>query len=274
MIWFTVVMTRLRSARERARAEIIAEILAEARRQLADVGAAGLSLRSVARELGMVSSAVYRYVESRDELLTRLIVETYDAIGEAAEAAEAASRGAPPAARFVAIASAVRRWAIAHPHEYALVHGSPVPGYAAPGDTIAPASRVPSVLARLVAESSTDVEGAADRHRDLADGERSDGSTDAEGISAGPADDGLPDSVRSDADRIVAELLPGVRLPPRVVVALIAAWAQMYGFISFEIFGQTKGAVTDHDALFRATTQIMASGLGLAGDAPGRVEPG
>lgn len=270
-------MARLQNARERARAEITAEILAEARRQLADVGAAGLSLRSVARELGMVSSAVYRYVESRDELLTRLIVEAYDAIGEAAEAAEAASAAsgdASPAERFVAIASAVRGWAIAHPHEYALVHGSPVPGYAAPGDTIAPAGRVPRVLVRLVAETSTDVEVVADRHHDLPGSVRSETSSDAEGASAGRADDDLPDSVRSDADRIVAELLPGVRLPPSVVVALIAAWTQMYGFISFEIFGQTKGVVTDHEALFRAAVQIMAAGLGLPGETPGREEPG
>src|SRR5215470_9097552 len=79
-----------RTARERARAEITREILAAGRRHLATEGAAGLSLRAIARDLGMASSAVYRYVASRDDLLTRLIIEAYDSLGAAAEAAEAA----------------------------------------------------------------------------------------------------------------------------------------------------------------------------------------
>jgi AcrR family transcriptional regulator len=75
------------SARQRVREAVRADIVAEARRQLAEVGAGALSLRSVARELGMASSAMYRYFPSRDDLLTTLIVEAYDALGEAAELA-------------------------------------------------------------------------------------------------------------------------------------------------------------------------------------------
>src|ERR1700743_118342 len=86
---------RARTARERARVELTREIKEEARRQLAEAGAGGLSLRAVARELGMVSSALYRYSPSRDELLTALIIDAYDAIGAAAERAMAATPGAP-----------------------------------------------------------------------------------------------------------------------------------------------------------------------------------
>src|SRR5215475_9172589 len=78
-----------RTARERARAEITREILEAGRRHLAMEGAAALSLRAIARDLGMVSSAVYRYVASRDDLLTRLIIDAYDALGAAAETREA-----------------------------------------------------------------------------------------------------------------------------------------------------------------------------------------
>src|SRR5947208_16263265 len=81
-------MAAIRTARERARGELTREIKDEARRQLADVGANGLSLRAVARELGMVSSALYRYFPSRDHLLTALIVDAYNAVGEAAETAD------------------------------------------------------------------------------------------------------------------------------------------------------------------------------------------
>ena len=129
------------TARERARAELTREIKEEARRQLAETGAHGLSLRAVARELGMVSSALYRYFPSRDDLLTALIIDAYDALGEVAETAIAAS--ARPRVRWLAACHAIRGWALAHPHEYALIYGSPVPGYRAPQATVGPASRVP-----------------------------------------------------------------------------------------------------------------------------------
>ena len=86
----TTTHSASRTARERARAELTREIKEEARRQLAASGAQGLSLRSVARELGMVSSALYRYFRSRDELLTALIIDAYEALGGAAEAASSA----------------------------------------------------------------------------------------------------------------------------------------------------------------------------------------
>src|SRR5471032_709624 len=119
--------TAPRTARDRARAEITGEIKAVARRQLAEHGSAALSLRAVAREVGMVSSAVYRYFPSRDELLTALIVDAYDAVGEAVEHALAAKRRGNFVARWVAMSRAIRAWALAHPHEYALIYGSPVP---------------------------------------------------------------------------------------------------------------------------------------------------
>src|SRR3954467_2812223 len=115
------------SARERVRAELTAEITDAARRQLAEVGAAALSLRAVAREVGMVSSAVYRYFPSRDDLLTRPSLDGYDDLGAAAESTDAPS--APALIVSTAVCRAVRSWAGAHPHEYALLYGSPVAGY-------------------------------------------------------------------------------------------------------------------------------------------------
>jgi AcrR family transcriptional regulator len=86
-------MSTAQGARARARIEVTAAIKDEARRQLAAEGAAKLSLRAVARELGMVSSALYRYFPSRDDLLTALIIDAYDSVGEAAEAAHAEVAG-------------------------------------------------------------------------------------------------------------------------------------------------------------------------------------
>jgi len=112
-----------RTARERVRAELTREITEVARGQLATEGAGGLSLRAVARDMGMVSSAIYRYFPSRDDLLTALIVDGYNAIGEVAEQADAASPAGDYPGRWLAVGRAVRDWALAHPHEYALVYG-------------------------------------------------------------------------------------------------------------------------------------------------------
>ena len=146
-------MAASRTARELAREQITADIIDEGRTQLAEHGAAGLSLRSVARELGMVSSAVYRYVASRDDLLTRLIIEAYDSLGDAVELAAGQSADEPPLERWVSTAHAVRDWALARPQEYFLVFGTPVPGYAAPEITATTGTRTPRALVGIVADA-------------------------------------------------------------------------------------------------------------------------
>ena len=140
------------SIRARVRAEMIAEIKAVARRHLETDGA-NLSLRAVARDMGMVSSALYRYFASRDDLLTALILDAYNALGEAAEAADAAvTDRSQLRARWLATARGIRGWALRTPAEYALLFGTPVPGYAAPADTITAAARTPVVLIRILAD--------------------------------------------------------------------------------------------------------------------------
>src|SRR5690606_37794566 len=141
-----------RTARERVRAELTTEIKERAIRQLGEVGAPALSLRAIAREMGMSSSALFRYFPKRDALLTAVIVDTYSRLADAAEHAHDAAAGAPVLERWVAICHGVRDWSVAHPHEYALVYGSPVPGYTAPEDTAAPAWRVPRLLTGLLVE--------------------------------------------------------------------------------------------------------------------------
>src|SRR3954451_9400840 len=127
-------------ARARARAQTIDDLKRVAREHLATDGA-DLSLRSVARELGMVSSAVYRYFESRDALLTALIIDAYDDMGASVEAAEVAVRRSDLRGSWHTPCHAIRDWSRSHRAEYALLYGTPVPGYVAPQDTIGPTSR-------------------------------------------------------------------------------------------------------------------------------------
>jgi AcrR family transcriptional regulator len=212
------------SLRARVRAEMIDEIKVAARRHLA-VDGANLSLRAVARDLGMVSSALYRYFASRDDLLTALIIDAYNALGEAAERADTSIvprtnlRG-----RWLAVCHAIRDWALANPYEYALIYGSPVPGYRAPEDTVGPASRPVFVLGSI-----------------LRDGVN-------EGMLADWADEQLPPAVHAELSRLVAEGIPGV--PPQVLARGMTAWIQLFGAISFELFGRFNNVLDDRSAFF------------------------
>ena len=139
--------------RARRREDVTARVLEIGRQHLAEHGAAGLSLRAVTRDLGMVSSAVYRYVANRDELLTLLLVDAYGAQADAVQAAVASAADERWSDRLLAAAHAFRAWAVAEPSRYALLYGSPVPGYAAPPEvTIEPGTRVIGILLGLVAE--------------------------------------------------------------------------------------------------------------------------
>jgi AcrR family transcriptional regulator len=222
------------TARERARAEITAEIKDEARRQLAATGAQ-LSLRAVARELGMVSSALYRYFPSRDDLLTALIIDAYDALALTAEEADAAAAAVPGSGardRWRACCHAIRGWARAHPHEYALIYGSPVPGYHAPQDTVAHAARVATALAILL--------------------------TGAAGAGSGER---LPGQLAGQAGLLADAVAPGV--PADVVARGLIAWTQLFGMISFELFGQLVGSADPADDFFGFAIEQTADLVGL-----------
>ena len=97
--------------RQETREKIEAQIIELGRRHLVTEGAAGLSLRAIARDLGMVSSAVYRYVASRDDLLTLLLVDAYSELADAVDRAGAAA-GGPWREQLLAMAHAARAWAV------------------------------------------------------------------------------------------------------------------------------------------------------------------
>lgn len=227
-------------ARARAHREVRAEILSAAGRQLDAVGPAALSLRAVARELGMVSSAVYRYFSSRDALLTALIIEAYDDLGAIAERSAAENRDRPPLERWVSTTGAVRTWAVDHPQDYALLYGSPVPGYAAPDDTVVPGTRVTRALVQIVDDA-------------LADG-RVDAAAIDETIELAPPTRRAFDVLRAAVDLDATD---------DQIMAVIAAWTQLFGLLSFELFGQTRGLIVDHDAFFRDASTVMGSRIGL-----------
>lgn len=225
--------------RQRARERTMAEIVRIGRQHLATDGAAALSLRAVARDLGVVSSAVYRYVRSRDELLTLLVVDGYDELGEAVESAVAAVETDDYEARQAAIGRAVRSWARAEPATYALLFGSPVPGYEAPAErTMGPGTRVIRALIAVWEEA----------------------------YAAGRL---TPPRVELSSPTLLAAFAAarqelGSELPDDVLVAGVFGWAALFGCVSFEVFGQYgRDGLGDPDALFEHHLDLLARAVGL-----------
>jgi AcrR family transcriptional regulator len=221
--------------RERVRAQMTDEIKACARRQLATEGA-NLSLRAISREMGIASSALYRYFASRDDLLTALIIDAYNSLGGSVEAAEATVKRDDYAERWSAIAHTIRSWAIEHKHEYLLIYGSPVPGYSAPEDTIEPASRAVTVFIAMVQEAG--MAGAVEIENDH-----------------------LPPGLAADLRQVLEEDAPEIAVA--MFARGVAVWLELFGHINFELTGQLLNTISDYDAFFDYQVQMSTQRLGL-----------
>lgn len=222
--------------RQESRDRIERQIVEVGRRHLGTDGAAGLSLRAIARELGLVSSAVYRYVASRDDLLTLLIVDAYT---ELADAVDQARRDvdAPWDDRLLAMARTVRRWALDQPARWALMYGSPVPGYHAPEFTVGPGTRVIGALLMVVAE------GVA--------------AGDVPDMGTGP---GPTLSAATSADFAGVRKEFGFTGSDATVLKCFLLWAALVGAVSLEVFGQYGAdTLTDPAEVFDGQIRLVVA---------------
>ncbi len=226
-----------RTARALARAELTRAILDRASLQLADVGPAALSVRQIARDLEMASSAVYRYFPSRDALLTALLIRAFDDLGQAVEDGDGAADRDDFRGRWAGLAHALRSWAVGHPHEYALTYGSPVPGYAAPQDTIASATRVSRALLTLL--------------------------LDAQAAGRSPAAPTRPPTKEELVSIAPARSFVGGELDATHAVRALMAWATLFGNVSLELFGHMYRGVLDYEAHYATLVEQLADDLGL-----------
>lgn len=226
--------------RVRQRQATVAEIKALARRQLAEHGTGAVSLRAIAREMGTASSALYRYFASHDELISALCADAYNAVADAMAAARDAVPAADHARRWRAVCDAYRRWSLDNPADFALIFGTPVPGYRAPGPATGPAaSRFAAVPLEVFAAAVA--AGAADPAR----------------TQMPP---GLPAGV------LLQDLLGRGRLAGASHLAAIAltAWASILGYLVAEIFGSLPQLITDPGRLWDAHLRTVMLGMGFA----------
>jgi AcrR family transcriptional regulator len=241
--------------RQESRERIERDIIAIGRRHLVTEGAAGLSVRAIARDLGMVSSAVYRYVASRDDLLTLLLIDAYTELADAVDRAQQSTPGSW-ADQVLAIARAARQWAVDQPACWALLYGSPVPGYHAPAElTVGPGTRVVGALFGAVA-SGIDAGDVAVGRSEATRGMHAVGRSEAtRGMHAVPNIQAAQ-PMSADFDVIRAEF--AFTGDDATVLKCFLLWAALVGAISLEVFGQYGAdTLTDPAAVFDRQIELL-----------------
>lgn len=231
--------------RERRRAELLAQVKEVASRHLAADGAAALSLRAVARDVGIAVSALYRYYKNRDDLITELLIDAFnthaDVVDRAVATAEEDNPDHPTAALRAAF-TAYRQWSRDHPAEFGLCYGTPVPSYAAPAErTIQPGTRIPDRLVQLY------------------DGAYTRGAVDASVATA--RESTLTSATAAQLSGLSARRHYTLPLP--LLALAVDAYVQIHGFTAMGVFGQLRPIAPDADSLFEETLQSTLTRLGL-----------
>jgi AcrR family transcriptional regulator len=208
----------------------VREIKEAALAQLAEVGDAALSLRGVARAVGMTVQSLYHYFDSRDALLTALVSDGHHAMADAVQAAVDASRGRPPLERRLAATAAYRHYAHAHREAFLLIYGTPIPGFEpVPDGGIEPAAfRLAAPFAEVVFDGWTPAQLAT--------------------VPLPPGGEAIADV---DTGKI--------GLPPGALALFIELRARMHGLVVLELLGHLQPLGGHVDALFSAAMHRMSA---------------
>ena len=224
--------------RERQRAATVAEIKQAALAQIAEVGGPGLSLRQVARSIGMSPGGLYRYYDGRDGLLTELITDAYNALADAV-AEGIAGGGESPRERFVSGIRAYRRWSLANRNQFLLIFGTPIPGYTAPegGPTVEANRRMGQQFFMIGLEAWQ------------------------QGTFGPVAGSPAP----TPSEKELAGLLDP-EFPPELVPVMLGTWAHFHGLVTLEVLNQLDWIYgADAEAFFNGEIERLMDSLALEG---------
>ncbi len=230
-----------RPRKESGRTVTAEEIKAVARRQMSEHGTAGLSLRAIARELGITAPAIYNYFPRLEDLITTLIVDAFTALAVAMETAgaEARTEGAGLWETFTRITRAYRAWAVAHPTDFQLIYGNPIPGYHAPTDLTGPLAQRP--FAQLF-----DLLQAGWRSGQI--------SLPEEYQPVPPALAGHIRAYRTKS---------GLDLPEVLICVLLSGWARIHGQVMLELFHHSQPFIGDPGLFYELELSAYLRRLGL-----------
>lgn len=236
------MMGALQSRRDRLRDATCDEIKTIARQQMAEEGTAALSLRSIARRMGVTAPALYRYYADRDALITALIADAYNDLANTLEQARDRAPAGNHAQRIYDTALAYRRWALDQPTDYILIFGNPIPGFHAPMETTLPA-------ARRTLNVFLDLIQAAWQS----------------GVGTPPAE--YTDLLPQFRDRITGgpEFFAH-DMPHPAIEFVMVLWSQWHGMISLELFNHAQPLIAEPGELYRFQIVALLQRMGLSLD--------
>lgn len=225
--------------RERLRQETSQAIKDTARRLMAAHGTAGLSLRAIAREMGMSAAALYHYFPSLDDLITLLIAENFNALADALERARDTSRARAGVERLEDVLMAYRAWAVEHPVDFQLIYGNPIPGYVAPREVTVPAAvRGFSVIVGLIQQL-------------IETGE----------IRPQPPYDRVPPEVEAHMRALIAR--DGYPASPQALYLGVVGWTALHGILMLELFNHLQPVIGDVETYYRDQVRRLLITIGL-----------
>jgi AcrR family transcriptional regulator len=235
-------MTIAPSRRERLRTAAVAEIKEAARRLLVNGGPQAISLRAIARDMGMTAPAIYRYFPSLDALVEALAADLFDEMREAVEAARDAA-GDEPLTQILAMSRAFRRWSVTHPVEFSLVFGSPVAGVSALEQMCLDENHPGARFGRPFVEAFLELR------------RRTPFRTPPKEVIAAQLGDSLEPLRASHGD-----------MPIDVAWAFLSGWIRLNGMVAMEVNNHLQWAVTKPEALFELELSAFAHQLGVVPD--------
>jgi len=226
---------------EQAREETIEAIKTSARQQMADNGTAGISLRGIARELGMTAPAIYNYFSRLDDLITALIIDAFNGLADAVD--EAAQSSDDAAQQLKMACKAYRSWALEYPADFQLIYGNPIPNYEAPAELTVPlASRPMQTMYRAIL--------AAYQAGQLT-------------IPAEYAE--VPEQITAHVGSFLWRDFPELReIPMSIFYLVVVAWSRIHGIVMLELFEHIGPTIGDVDTFFNHEIDIFLKSLGLS----------
>lgn len=245
-------MVQAPSRRDRVRAATIEEIKQTARRILVDEGLEAVSLRAIAREMGMTAPALYRYFGSHEDLLAHVVADIFTEIAGDIRAAitSAVDGGADMTGKLVAACSQFRRWSLDHRPEFSLLFGKPLPELEALHDDVCGpcamefAGTFFALFAELWRKQPFPV----------------------------PADDELAPALAGQLARY-RDGLGATGVPLGALLTFLRCWVRLYGMVTLEVFGHLHFALDDAAPMFEYTLAELAGMVGLRyppASSPGR----
>jgi AcrR family transcriptional regulator len=230
------------SRRDRVRAATTGEIKETARRILVAEGPEAVSLRAIAREMGMTAPALYRYFSSREDLLRQVCGDIFSEIAAGIRAAAgraAEESGGDVTAKLIAACREFRHWALTHREEFGLLFGTPLPGLEPLHN-----DKTDECAMEFAGSFITLFLELWQRHPFPV-----------------PADEQIEPGLVAQLARYVAAL--GVDLPIGAALVFLRCWVRLYGMVSLEVFGHLHFALDDAAPMFEITLAELAGLVGL-----------